>query len=80
MARTRGGGLGAQGRLQGSPRGRGRGRGAQADRMDIVERVENINRSRNIPWNRSPLEAFVSNERSDGHTHGAESGQGSSMS
>ena len=41
MARTRGGGLGAQGR----PKGRGRGRDAQTDRMGIVERVESTNRS-----------------------------------
>ena len=41
MARTRGGGIGAQGR----PRGRGRGRGAQVGRMDIVERGEAANRS-----------------------------------
>ena len=60
MARIRGGGLGAQDRPRGKPRGWGRGWGVQADRMDIVERVENMNRSGNIPRNRSTSEASIS--------------------
>ena len=48
--------------------------------MDIAERVENMNRSKNIPWNRSLSEASVSNERSDWCAYGTESGQGGSMS
>ena len=65
MARTRGGGLGA--------RGRPRGRGAQTDRMDIVEKVENENKSGDIPQNTSLSEASISNERSDGRVHSVES-------
>ena len=43
MARTRGGGIGAQGRPRGRPKGRGRGRSAQLGRIDIVERGEAAN-------------------------------------
>ena len=47
--------------------------------MGIVERVESTNRSGDIPHDRIPSEASVSNERSDGHAYGVESEQGSSM-
>ena len=48
--------------------------------MKVVERVESANRSGDIPHNRSLSKASVSNERSDRHARGIESGQGSSMS
>ena len=69
MARTRGGGIIAQGR----PRGRDKGRGAQVGRMDIVEKGEAANQSGNAPRNETPSEAFVRNKRSDGCTCGTES-------
>ena len=69
MVRTRGGGIGTQGK----PRGRLRGRGAHMVRMDIVERGENVNRRRNVPRDRSPLETSVGNERSNRHEHGTKS-------
>ena len=65
MARTRGCGLGAQSR----PRGRLRGRGTQIGRRDIVERVENANRSENVLQDGSPSEASVGNERRNVREH-----------
>ena len=48
--------------------------------MGIIERVENVNRSKDIPRNRSLSDASVTNERSDGHARVAEIGQDSSTS